>query len=137
MLHKIYYLPITRSVLGVFVLLVETNLHNIVLVCLFCKISIFHAWNMSRFCNNKAVGNCEAREKAIGISIVFIQDSLRIHYDNLGSYKELLHLIEAKVWRMNELVTLIIHLEEVTEDVIEVLAIDILPSFSNRCHSHV
>jgi hypothetical protein len=92
---------------------------------------------MSRFCNNKAVGNCEAREKAIGISIVFIQDSLRIHYDNLGSYKELLHLIEAKVWRMNELVTLIIHLEEVTEDVIEVLAIDILPSFSNRCHSHV
>jgi hypothetical protein len=38
---------------------------------------------------------------------------------------------------MNELVTLTIHLIEVTEDVIEVLAIDILPSFSNRCHSHV
>jgi hypothetical protein len=35
MLHKIYYLPITRSVPGVFVLPVETNLHNIVLVCLF------------------------------------------------------------------------------------------------------
>jgi hypothetical protein len=35
MLHKIYYLPITQSVPGVFVLLVETNLLNIVLVCLF------------------------------------------------------------------------------------------------------
>jgi hypothetical protein len=49
------------------VLSVETNLHNIVLVCLFCKISIFHAWIIPRFCNNKAVDNCEAREKAIGI----------------------------------------------------------------------
>jgi hypothetical protein len=66
-----------------------------------------------------------------------MQDSLEIHYDNLGSYKELLHLIEAKAWRMNELVTLTIYLAEVTEGVIEVLAIDILPSFSNRCHSHV
>jgi hypothetical protein len=66
-----------------------------------------------------------------------MQDSLGIHYDNLGSYKELLHLIEAKAWRVNELVTLTIHLAEVTEDVIEVLAIDILPSFSKRCHSHV
>jgi hypothetical protein len=34
MLYKINYLPITRSVPGVFVLLVETNLHNIALVCL-------------------------------------------------------------------------------------------------------
>jgi hypothetical protein len=34
MLHKIYYLPITRSVLGVFVLPVETNLYNIILVYL-------------------------------------------------------------------------------------------------------
>jgi hypothetical protein len=67
MLHKIYYLPITQSVLGVFVLPVEINLHNIVLVCLFCKISIFHTWIMPRFCNYKAVGNCEARRKAIGI----------------------------------------------------------------------
>jgi hypothetical protein len=50
----------------------------------------------------------------------------------LGSYKELLHFIEAKAWRVNELVTLTIHLAEVTENVIEVLAIDILPSFSNR-----
>jgi hypothetical protein len=66
-----------------------------------------------------------------------MQNSLGIHYDNLGSYKELLHLIEAKAWRVNELVTLTIHLAEVTEDVIEVLAIDILPSFSKRCHSHV
>jgi hypothetical protein len=35
MLHKIYYLPIIRSVPGVFVLPIETNLHNIVLVYLF------------------------------------------------------------------------------------------------------
>jgi hypothetical protein len=34
MLHKIDYLPITRSVPGVFVLPVETNLHNFALVCL-------------------------------------------------------------------------------------------------------
>jgi len=38
---------------------------------------------------------------------------------------------------VNELVILTIHLAEVTEDVIEVLAIDILPPFSNRRHSHV
>jgi hypothetical protein len=55
----------------------------------------------------------------------------------LGSNKELLDLIEAKVWRVNELVILTIHLAEVTKDVIEMLAIDILPPFSNRCHSHV
>jgi hypothetical protein len=66
-----------------------------------------------------------------------MQDSLGIHYDNLGSYKELLHLIEAKAWRVNELVTLTIHLTEITEDVVEVLAIDILPPFSNQRHSHV
>jgi hypothetical protein len=34
MLYKINYLPITRSVPGVFVLPVETNLYNIALVCL-------------------------------------------------------------------------------------------------------
>jgi hypothetical protein len=55
----------------------------------------------------------------------------------LGLYKELLDLIETKAWRVNELVILTIHLAEVTEDVIEVLAIDIRRSFSNRCHSHV
>jgi hypothetical protein len=66
-----------------------------------------------------------------------MQEFVGIHYDNLGSYKELLHLIEAKAWWVNELVTLIIHLAEVTEDVIEVFAIDILTSFSNWCHSHV
>jgi hypothetical protein len=38
---------------------------------------------------------------------------------------------------VNELVILTIHLAEVTEDVIEVLAIDILPLFSNRRHNHV
>jgi hypothetical protein len=34
MLHKINYLPITRSIPGVFILPEGTNLHNIVLVCL-------------------------------------------------------------------------------------------------------
>jgi hypothetical protein len=38
---------------------------------------------------------------------------------------------------MNELIILIIHLAEVTKDVIEVLAIDILPPFSNRHNNHV
>jgi hypothetical protein len=38
---------------------------------------------------------------------------------------------------VNELVILTIHLVEVTEDVIEVLAIDIWRPFSNRRHSHV
>jgi hypothetical protein len=52
-------------------------------------------------------------------------------------YKELLDLIEAKAWRVNELVILTIHLVEVTEDVIEVLVIDIQHPFSNQCHSHV
>jgi hypothetical protein len=71
------------------------------------------------------------------LSIVFMRNSLGIHYDNLGSYKELLDLIEAKAWRVDELVILTIHLAEVTEDVIEVLAIDILPPFPKRRHSHV
>jgi hypothetical protein len=66
-----------------------------------------------------------------------MRNSLGIYYDNLGLYKELLDLIEAKTWRVNELVILIIHLAEVIEDVIDVLAIDILPSFSNRRHNHV
>jgi hypothetical protein len=34
MLYKINYLPMTRSVPKAFVLPVETNLHNIALVCL-------------------------------------------------------------------------------------------------------
>jgi hypothetical protein len=55
----------------------------------------------------------------------------------LGSYKKLLDLIEAKAWRVNELVILTIHLTEVTEDVVEVLTIDIRCPFSNRRHSHV
>jgi hypothetical protein len=66
-----------------------------------------------------------------------MQNSLGIHYDNLGSYKELLDLIEAKAWKVNELVILTIHLVEVTEDVIKVLAIDILTPFANRRHNHV
>ena len=49
----------------------------------------------------------------------------------------LLDLIEAKAWRVNELVILTFHLAEITKDVIEVLTIDILPLFSNCCHSHV
>jgi hypothetical protein len=71
------------------------------------------------------------------LSIVFMRNSLGIHYDNLGLYKELLDLIEAKAWKVNELVILTIHLTKVTKDVIEVFAIDILPPFSNRCHNHV
>jgi hypothetical protein len=46
-------------------------------------------------------------------------------------YKELLHFIEANTWKINELVIVTIHLAEITKDVIEVLAIDKLPSFSN------
>jgi hypothetical protein len=71
------------------------------------------------------------------LSIVFMQNSLGIHYDNLGSYKQLLNLDEAKARRMNEPIILTIHLIEVTEDVIEVLVIDILPPFPKRRHSHV
>jgi hypothetical protein len=55
----------------------------------------------------------------------------------LGLYKELLDLIETKAWRVNELVILTIHLAKVTEDVVEVLTIDIRRPFSNRRHSHV
>jgi hypothetical protein len=55
----------------------------------------------------------------------------------LGLYKELFDFIEAKAWRVNELVVLTIHLAEVTEDVVEVLTIDIRRPFSNRRHSHV
>jgi hypothetical protein len=53
----------------------------------------------------------------------------------MGLYKELLHLIEAKAWRVNELVILTIHLAEVTKNIIEVLAIDILPWFLNNTTS--
>jgi hypothetical protein len=42
-----------------------------------------------------------------------------------------------KTQRVNELVILTIHLAEVTKDVIEVLAIDILPPFPKRRHNHV
>jgi hypothetical protein len=38
---------------------------------------------------------------------------------------------------VNELIILTIHLAEVTEDVIEVLAIDIWGPFSNRRYNHV
>jgi hypothetical protein len=38
---------------------------------------------------------------------------------------------------VNELIILTIHLAKVTEDVIEVLAIDVLPLFSNRRNNHV
>ena len=38
---------------------------------------------------------------------------------------------------MIEFVIVTIHLIEVTKDVIEVLAIDVLPSFSNRSNSHI
>ena len=51
-------------------------------------------------------------------------------------YNLCLDIGEAKAWRMNELIIMTIHLAimtirltKVTEDVIEVLAIDILPSF--------
>jgi hypothetical protein len=64
------------------------------------------------------------------LSTICFQDTLGIHYDDLDSYKDLLHIIEAKAWRVNELVILTIHLAEVTKDIIEVLAIDILASFS-------
>jgi hypothetical protein len=52
-------------------------------------------------------------------------------------YKKLLDLIEAKAWRVNELIILTIYLAEVIEDVGEVLTIDIRCPFSNRRHSHV
>jgi hypothetical protein len=52
-------------------------------------------------------------------------------------YKKLLDLIEAKAWRVNELVILTIHLAKVTEDVVKVFIIDIRRPFSNRRHSHV
>jgi hypothetical protein len=71
------------------------------------------------------------------LSIVRLQDTLGIHYDDLGLYKELLYFIKAKAWKVNELVILRIHLAKVTKDIIEVLAIDILPSFSNQCNNHV
>jgi hypothetical protein len=71
--------------------------------------------SLPRFFNNKAVGNCESRRKAIGILISYICKTLGIHYNDLGSYKELLDLIEAKAWRVNELVILTIHHARVTK----------------------
>jgi hypothetical protein len=35
-------------------------------------------------------------------NIVRLQDTLGIHYDNLGLYKELLHFIEAKLLKLGE-----------------------------------
>jgi hypothetical protein len=63
--------------------------------------------------------------------------SLNYNYNFSKLFLNPINLIDAKAWRVNKLVTLTIHLAEVTEDVIEVLAIDILPSFSNRRHSHI
>jgi hypothetical protein len=70
------------------------------------------------------------QEARLYVCTICFQDTLGIHYDDLDSYKDLLHIIEAKAWRVNELVILTIHLAEVTKDIIEVLAIDILASFS-------
>jgi hypothetical protein len=58
-----------------------------------------------------------------------LQDTLKIHYDDLGLYKGLLDLIEAKAWRVNKLVTFTIHLAEVTKDVIEMLQLIYYPRF--------
>jgi hypothetical protein len=66
-----------------------------------------------------------------------LQDTPRICYVDLGLYKELNHFFEAKAWRMNELVIFTIHLAEVTKDVIDVLAIDILPLFSKGRNNHI
>jgi hypothetical protein len=68
---------------------------------------------------------------------IFKYHTLGIHYDDLGSYKELLHFIEAKAWRVNEFFILRIHLAKVTKDVKEVLAIHILPPLSNGRNIHV
>jgi hypothetical protein len=65
------------------------------------------------------------------LSTIRFQDILGIYYDDLRSYKELLYFIEVQAWRTNELVIITIYLAEVIKGVIEVLAIDILPSFSN------
>jgi hypothetical protein len=35
------------------------------------------------------------------LDVVHLQKTLRIHYNNLDSYKELLHFIEAKAWKVN------------------------------------
>jgi hypothetical protein len=68
------------------------------------------------FCKSKAKGNCEARNKVVHIQISYVlQKTLGIHYNNLGSYKELLHFIEAKAWRVNEFIILTIHLAEVED----------------------
>jgi hypothetical protein len=71
------------------------------------------------------------------LSTISFQDTLGIHYDDLGLYKELLPFIEAKAWRVNELVIFTIHLARVMKVVIEVLAIEIWPLFSNQHNSHV
>ena len=131
MLHKINYLLVTRSVLEVTVILVKTNLHYIVLVYLFL-------YFMLRLCLDFETTRLLATVKQEERLWVFkYRIYARLHYKNLGSYKELLDLIEAKAWRINELIILRIHLAEIIEDVIEGLAIDILPPFSSRRHNHV
>jgi hypothetical protein len=68
---------------------------------------------------------------------VFKYHTLGIHYDDLGLYKELLHFIEAKAWRVIEFVMPKIHHAKVMEDVIEVLAIHISSPLSNGRNNHV
>jgi hypothetical protein len=70
------------------------------------------------------------RQGCTYLSTIHFQDTLGIHYDDLGLYKELLQFIETKAWKVNELDILIIHLVEAMKDVIRVLVIDILPFFS-------
>jgi hypothetical protein len=50
---------------------------------------------------------------------------------NPDFYKDFLHFIEPKSWKVNELVSLTIHLTKITVNVIKVFAIEILPSFAN------
>jgi hypothetical protein len=45
--------------------------------------------------------------------------------------------LKLKAWRVNELVILTIHVTKVAENVINMLTIDILPTFSNGHNNHV
>ena len=64
MLHKINYLPIIQSVPGIFVLPVETNLNNIILVCL---ILYFMPRLCLDFATARPLATVKHEEKAIGI----------------------------------------------------------------------
>jgi hypothetical protein len=57
-----------------------------------------------------------------------LKEFTMIIWAHIKSYFTSLKLIKA--WSMNELVTLKIHFAKLTEDIIEVLEIDILPMFS-------